>query len=192
MWRYVVPIALFGVLGVFLYRGLDRNPSFVPSPLVGKNAPQFSVPLLQDPTQQLTNADFGKDVAILNVWASWCVPCRQEHAYLIQLSKTSNVPIFGIDWNDTRADALAWLKEEGDPYTKTGFDQHGDATINWGVYGAPETFLVDSRTGIILYKHIAPMTPEVWRTEFLPRIEKARIEHPAKGAGAQKQQESRS
>lgn len=178
MWRYAIPVVLFLAVGAFFYRGLDRDPSFVPSPLVGKQAPQFSIPVLQDPSQSLTNRDFGGQVALLNVWASWCVPCRQEHPYLLQLSRTSGVPIFGLDFNDERPSALAFLQQAGNPYVKTGFDNVGKTAIDWGVYGAPETFLVDGN-GKILFKQISPMTPEVWRTEFLPRIRQARAEAAA-------------
>lgn len=183
MWRYAIPVVLLGVLGVFFYRGLYLNPGYIPSPLIGKPAPEFSVPTLHDPSERFTNADFGDDVALLNVWGTWCYACREEHPYLLELARTSGVPIFGLDWNDEdRATSLAWLEQLGNPYVKTGFDPQGSAGIDWGVYGAPETFLVDGE-GHILYKHIAPMTPEVWREEFLPRIQAAR---EAKKTGAAK------
>jgi cytochrome c biogenesis protein CcmG/thiol:disulfide interchange protein DsbE len=178
MWRYAIPVALLAALGFFFARGLYLNPGYVPSPLIGKPAPEFSIATLHDPEAQLSNADFG-DVALFNVWGTWCPGCRQEHPFLLELSRTTDVPIYGLEWNDVdRATGMAWLSQLGNPYEKTGFDSTGDVAIDWGVYGAPETFLVAH--GRILYKHIAPLTPDVWRNEFLPRIEQARAARGAK------------
>ena len=171
MWRYAIPLALFAVLAVFLYRGLWLNPGNIPSPLVGQEAPQFTLPNLENPEQQVGSDDFAGEVALLNVWATWCIGCRQEHAYLLELSRTSGVPIYGLNWKDDRDSALDWLTTLGDPYAATAFDPLGDVAIDWGVYGAPETFLI-GRDGTVLHKHIAPLTPEIWRREFLPKIEK--------------------
>ncbi|HEU4620332.1 MAG TPA: DsbE family thiol:disulfide interchange protein [Gammaproteobacteria bacterium] len=179
MWRYAIPVVLFGVLGFFFYRGLYLDPARIPSPLIGKPAPEFSVPTLHDPNELLTNADLGGDVALLNVWGTWCYACREEHPYLLELARTSGVRIFGLDWNDSdRATSLAWLEQYGNPYVKTGYDPTGHVGIDWGVYGAPETFLV-AADGEILYKHIAPMTPEVWQNEFVPKINEARKKRSA-------------
>lgn len=169
MWRYAIPIIVVAVLGVFLYRGLYLNPGYIPSPLVGKPAPEFSLPDLENLEQQVGSDDFAGKVALLNVWATWCIGCRQEHAFLLELARTSGVPIYGLNWKDDRDAALKWLATLGDPYVATAYDPLGDVAIDWGVYGAPETFLI-GRDGTVLHKHIAPLTPEIWQRDFLPRI----------------------
>jgi cytochrome c biogenesis protein CcmG/thiol:disulfide interchange protein DsbE len=173
MTRYLVPaipLAILLALGGFFYVGLYRSPGYIPSPFLGKPAPQFSLPDLKDPKLTVSTADLTKSpFTLFNVWGTWCVECRQEHPFLVELSKRTKIPIYGLDWKDDRKSALAWLADLGDPYTKIGFDQRGDAAINWGVYGAPETFLID-KSGTVLLKHIAPMTPEVWEQKFLPII----------------------
>jgi cytochrome c biogenesis protein CcmG, thiol:disulfide interchange protein DsbE len=169
MWRYAIPVVIFAVLGVFLYRGLYLNPGYIPSPLVGQQAPEYSLPSLKDPERLVGSEDFAGQLALVNVWATWCVGCRQEHAYLLELARTSGIPIYGLNWKDDRDEALRWLATLGDPYVSSAFDPLGDVAIDWGVYGAPETFLV-GRDGTVLHKHIAPLTPEIWRRDFLPRI----------------------
>lgn len=169
MLRYLIPIVVFAGLAIFFYRGLDLNPGYVPSPFIGKSAPQFELPSLKDPNQSIGNDVLGGKTALVNVWATWCVGCRQEHAFLNEVAKTSGVPIYGLNWKDNRASALNWLATLGDPYVASGFDEIGEAAIDWGVYGAPETFLI-GRDGTVLYKHIAPLTPSVWQSEFVPRI----------------------
>ncbi|MDH3418222.1 MAG: DsbE family thiol:disulfide interchange protein [Gammaproteobacteria bacterium] len=170
MWRYLIPIALFAVLAVFFARGLNLNPGYVPSPLLGKPAPSFELPKLKDPASTIASDVLVGETALFNVWATWCVGCRQEHAFLNEVAATSGLPIYGLNWKDDRAAALNWLATLGDPYTASGFDEIGEVAIDWGVYGAPETFLI-SRNGTVLYKHIAPLTAEVWEQEFIPRIE---------------------
>jgi len=169
MWRYAIPVVVVVVLGVFLYRGLYLNPGYIPSPLVGQPAPEFSLPGLENPAQQVGSHDFAGKVALLNVWATWCIGCRQEHAFLLELSRTGGIPIYGLNWKDDRGAALKWLETLGDPYVATAFDPLGDVAIDWGVYGAPETFLI-GRDGTVLHKHIAPLTPEIWQRDFLPKI----------------------
>lgn len=169
MWRYAIPVLLFAVLAVFLYRGLYLNPGHIPSPLVGKPAPEFSLPSLAEPSRQVGSKDFEGQVALLNVWATWCPPCRQEHPFLVQLSESGDVPIYGLNWNDDHAAALRWLETLGDPYVATAYDSDGDAAVDWGVYGAPETFLI-GRDGTVLHKHTSALTPQVWRRDFLPKI----------------------
>ena len=169
MWRYAIPVIVVAVLGVFLYRGLYLNPGYIPSPLVGKPAPEFTLPDLESPGRQVGSADFAGKVALLNVWATWCIGCRQEHAFLLELARTSGVPIYGLNWKDDRNAALKWLATLGDPYVATAYDPLGDVAIDWGVYGAPETFLI-GRDGTVLHKHIAPLTPEIWERDFLPKI----------------------
>jgi len=177
MTRFALPIVILAALVAVLVVGLNRDPTFVPSPLIGKPAPEFSVPRLDDPGKTLGKADLLGDVSLVNVWATWCGGCRQEHPYLVTLARTSGVRIFGLDWKDDATLARQWLDQLGNPYTATGVDQDGRVAIDLGVYGAPETFLLDA-AGNVLYKHIAPMTPDTWEKEFVPRIRKAREQRP--------------
>ena len=172
MTRYLIPIVAFALLVVVFRVGLDRDPTFVPSPLIGKPAPTFELPRLNDPTQQVTNADLHGQVSLVNVWATWCVGCRQEHETLNQIAALGVVPIFGLNWKDDAQLAKEWLDKLGNPYAATGFDAEGRVAIDWGVYGAPETFLIDAE-GVVLYRHIAPLTMETWEREFVPRIRAA-------------------
>lgn len=172
MTRFLLPLLALAVLVGFLAVGLNRDPTYVPSPLVGRSAPTFSLPRLDDSSRSLATTDMLGEVSLLNVWATWCVGCRQEHSYLLELARTSGVRIFGLNWKDDPALAREWLVQLGDPYTAVAVDLDGRAAIDWGVYGAPETFLLD-REGRILYKHIAPLTEAVWNAEFLPRIRAA-------------------
>ena len=173
MTRFLIPIVLFGVLVAVFSVGLQRDPSFVPSPLIGKAAPSFSLQALQAPDQVVSDADLRGRVSLLNVWATWCVGCRQEHETLNKIADLNDVPIFGLNWKDDAQQALTWLAELGNPYVATAFDADGKVAIDWGVYGAPETFLIDAN-GIIIYRHISPLTMEIWQTEFVPRIKEAR------------------
>ncbi len=173
MWRYLVPVALFATLVWFFARGLSLDPGYVPSPFVGKPAPAFSLPTLKDPSARLERSDIVGQLALVNVWATWCVGCRQEHGFLVELSRTAGIPIYGLNWKDDRSAALSWLSQLGDPYVASGFDASGDAAIDWGVYGAPETFLL-APDGTVLYKHLSPLTPQVWSAEFAPRIAQVR------------------
>jgi cytochrome c biogenesis protein CcmG, thiol:disulfide interchange protein DsbE len=169
MNRFLVPIVGFAVLVVFLLIGLNRDPTFVPSPLIGKQIPSFSLPRLGDPERTVTDADLRGQFSVLNVWATWCSGCRQEHPVLNQIAKQGQVPIYGLNWKDDAALAGEWLQRLGDPYEATAFDEEGRVAIDWGVYGAPETFLI-APDGTILYRHIAPITLDVWKSEFLSRI----------------------
>jgi cytochrome c biogenesis protein CcmG/thiol:disulfide interchange protein DsbE len=173
MTRFLIPVIGFGLLLVVFWVGLKQDPSIVPSPLIGKPAPSFEMPRLGDPDQLVTDADLRGQVSLLNVWATWCAGCRQEHDVLLTISATGDVPIYGLNWKDDETSALRWLKELGNPYVASGADEDGGVAIDWGVYGAPETFLV-AADGTVLYKHIAPLTMEIWRTEFVPRIAAAR------------------
>ena len=170
MWRYTIPLAIFAIIAVFFFRGLSLNPSYVPSPLVGKPAPAFSLPGLKDPARMITAADLKGQVSLLNVWGTWCVECRYEHPFLVELARSSAVPIYGLNVKDDRENALRWLATLGDPYVESAFDADGGVAVDWGVYGAPETFLI-GRDGTVLHKHISVLTPEIWRRDFLPRIE---------------------
>ena len=167
--RYLVPLAIFVVLVAFLYRGLSLDPKRVPSPLVGKPMPEFSLPRLQDPTATLSDTDLRGKVSILNIWATWCVSCRAEHEVLLLLAKSDKVDIYGLNYKDERAKAKQWLTQLGDPYIANAFDEDGRTGIDWGVYGAPETFIMD-RAGIIRHKHIGPLTVDTLNNEILPLI----------------------
>ncbi len=169
MIRTLVPATLFAVLVVFFWTGLNLNPSEIPSPLIGKPAPSFDLPQLRNPGARLTERDLAGEISLLNVWATWCAGCRLEHDFLVQLSRTGEVSIYGLNYKDNRADAIAWLDGLGDPYRASAFDEEGRVSIDWGVYGAPETFLVDAG-GVVRYKHIGPLDEEIWRTKLLPRI----------------------
>ena len=167
--RYLVPLAIFFVLVAFLYRGLSLDPKRVPSPLVGKPMPEFSLPRLKDPAATLSNSDLMGKVSILNIWATWCVSCRAEHEVLLLLAKTGKVDIYGLNYKDERDKAQQWLVQLGDPYVANAFDADGRVGIDWGVYGAPETFIMD-RLGIIRHKHIGPLTVDSLNNEILPLI----------------------
>jgi cytochrome c biogenesis protein CcmG, thiol:disulfide interchange protein DsbE len=169
MWRYFIPVGVFAVLAAFFYRGLHLNPSAIESPLIGKPVPEFSLPSLTDPDATVGSNDLQGQVSLLNVWGTWCVECRREHGFLVELAR-SGIPIYGLNLKDDRASALDWLDRLGDPYVDSAFDEDGKVAIDWGVYGAPETFLID-RDGTILHKHISVLTPAIWQQRFLPIIE---------------------
>jgi len=169
--RYLVPLALFAVLVGFLFRGLSLDPKIVPSPLVGKPMPSFILTRLKSPEITIGDQDIKGKVSVLNIWATWCVSCRAEHEVLLELARTGVAPIYGLNYKDTRAKAVRWLEQLGDPYTANAFDADGRVGIDWGVYGAPETFVLDAK-GIIRHKHIGPLTSEILRTDILPLIAK--------------------
>lgn len=173
MFRYLLPVFAFVALVALLWVGLGRNPGYVPSPLIGKPAPDFELPRLDDPSSILSRDDLLGEVSLLNVWATWCVGCREEHAFLVELARSGEIRIFGLNWKDDPVLARQWLERLGNPYVSTGMDQDGRVAIDWGVYGAPETFLLDA-SGMVLYKHIAPLTRAIWEAEFEPRIDRAR------------------
>lgn len=168
--RYLLPAILFAALLAVFWKGLFLNPGEVPSPLIGKPAPAFQLEELTRPDETFATADMYGRPALLNVWATWCAGCRQEHAFLMQLAKSGEVPIYGLNYRDEREPALSWLKELGDPYEKTAYDPKGVGSLDWGVYGAPETFLMDP-SGTVVYKHLGPLDGNVWARDFRPRIE---------------------
>ncbi len=174
--RYLIPLLVFLLLvGLFMV-GLGLDPREVPSPLIDKPAPAFSLPDLHDESRTVGTEDLKKHkVSLFNVWASWCAACLQEHPLLVELAREGVVPIYGLNYKDKRPDALNWLKRLGDPYTASAFDEKGRVGIDWGVYGVPETFVVDSK-GVIRYKQIGPITEEAWRETILPLIERIRAE----------------
>jgi cytochrome c biogenesis protein CcmG/thiol:disulfide interchange protein DsbE len=169
MWRFLIPVGLFAALVAFFYFGIDRDKQTLPSPLIGKPAPQWQLSSVTDPSVTVSSDSFAGKPYVLNVWATWCVACRQEHEALLAISRRGEVPIVGLDWKDDREQAQRWLQQLGNPYTVTGFDDEGRAAIDWGVYGAPETFLIDAQ-GKVVFKHISPMTIAIWEREFLPRL----------------------
>jgi cytochrome c biogenesis protein CcmG, thiol:disulfide interchange protein DsbE len=175
MWKFLLPFAAFLALVVLFAFGLNpqRDIHALPSPLIGKAAPAIALTDVMDPARPVTNASLKGQVYVLNVWGTWCYECRAEHETLLAIAQTHVVPIIGLDYMDDRGKAKQWLEQLGNPYQAVAFDTDGRTAINWGVYGAPETFLVDGQ-GRVIYKFISPMTEEVWRREFLPRIAAAR------------------
>ncbi|HEX7720350.1 MAG TPA: DsbE family thiol:disulfide interchange protein [Woeseiaceae bacterium] len=171
--RYVAPVLAFIILLPMLIFGLQRDPSELPSPFINKPAPEFELPGLRDPARTVSNRDYAGQVALVNVWATWCVGCRQEHDFLLSLAASGDVPIYGLNWRDRREDAIRWLDQLGDPYVVSGFDEDGTVGIDWGVYGAPETFLIGP-DGTVLHKHLSPLTDAIWQRDFVPKIAAAR------------------
>lgn len=170
MGRYLIPLILFAVLVVFLAIGLGRDPHEVPSPLINKAAPAFKLPQLKDPSKSFSAEEMRGRVWLLNVWASWCISCRDEHPLLIEYARGGAVPIYGLNYKDRPEDALAWLQELGDPYVLSVSDLDGKVGIDYGVYGAPETYLIDQQ-GVIRFKQIGPVTPDVWEKSILPLVQ---------------------
>ncbi len=169
MTRYVIPLGIFVVLVAFLAIGLGRDPRKVPSPLVDKPAPDFRLTQLHDPSRTFSAAEMRGKVWLLNVWASWCVSCREEHPLFLQLARSGEVPIYGLNYKDRREDALRWLQQFRDPYILSVADTEGRVGIDYGVYAVPETFLID-RDGFIRFKHIGPVTPAVMTDTILPLV----------------------
>jgi cytochrome c biogenesis protein CcmG/thiol:disulfide interchange protein DsbE len=167
--KFLIPLALFGVLVVFLAVGLRLDPHEVPSPLVNKPAPAFKVTQLEQPELQFAAEDLKGKVWLFNVWASWCVACRQEHPVLMQFARQQMIPIIGLDYKDQRKDALGVLKRSGNPYDIVAFDGDGRVGIDYGVYGVPESYLID-KAGVIRYKHIGPITAEALEKTIIPLI----------------------
>ena len=164
----LLPLVLFIALVGFLLIGLHRDPHEVPSPLINKPAPDFKLSQLKEPGKTFSPQEMRGKVWILNFWGTWCVACREEHPLLLEYAKTGAIPIYGVDYKDDRAAAMQMLEEEGNPYAMTVFDADGRVSIDYGVYGAPESYLID-RDGLIRFKQIGPITEEVWQKEFLPR-----------------------
>jgi cytochrome c biogenesis protein CcmG/thiol:disulfide interchange protein DsbE len=171
MKRYLLPLAVFLVMAGFLAVGLNRDPREVPSPLIDKPAPAFNLPRLDAPEQMISTQDLRGQVWLLNVWASWCVACRQEHPLLVDLARAGTVKVYGLNYKDKREDAIGMLRKTGDPYVKSVSDTEGLVGIDYGVYGVPETFVIDKQ-GVIRHKQIGPITPEALRDTLLPLIQK--------------------
>jgi cytochrome c biogenesis protein CcmG, thiol:disulfide interchange protein DsbE len=167
--KYLLPALAFFVLAAFFYRGLFLDPRTVPSPLIGKPAPAFELEDLRLPEQTFAMSDMLGQPAVLNVWATWCAGCRQEHPFLMQLARSGEVALYGMNYRDERSKALDWLRRLGDPYLRVAYDPEGNGSLDWGVYGSPETFLLDP-SGTVVYKHLGPLGPSVWEQKFRPRI----------------------
>lgn len=168
-WRFAIPLALFVLLVFFLWRGLSLNPREVPSPLIGKPAPGFALARLDDAATTIRRDDLLGKVWVLNVWASWCAACRDEHPALLQFAKSAQVPLIGLNYKDRRPEGLAWLARLGNPYAASLFDADGRVGIDFGVYGVPETFVIDKR-GVVRFKHIGVLTPELIETRVRPLL----------------------
>lgn len=169
MRRTLIPALVFGVLAVFLGIGLTLNPREVPSPLIGKPAPAFSLATLEDGARQVTLRDLAGRPWVLNVFASWCGPCREEHPLIADLARRTSVPVYGLNYKDQQADAERWLRQFGNPYKAVLVDRDGRAGIDYGVYGVPETFVID-RNGVVRFKKVGPLTPEVISSKILPLL----------------------
>ena len=170
MNRYLLPLGIFVALVLLLGVGLSLNPREVPSPLIGKPAPQFQLPQLHDPAKYFAPKELLGKVWVLNVWASWCAACRDEHPVLADFAKSGLVPLFGLNYKDQRDDAIAWLKRFGDPYQVSLVDTDGRVGIDYGVYGVPETYVID-KLGVIRYKRIGPVTPAILKEKIVPLIQ---------------------
>lgn len=174
MKKTLIPLIIFVVLLAFLAIGLTRDPREIPSPLIGKSAPVFTAPVLNGGGQQFAAKDMLGKVWLLNTWASWCVACRQEHPILVEFAKTKALPIIGLDYKDQDAEGLKWLSRYGNPYDVSITDKDGRIGIDFGVYGVPESFLID-KAGVIRYKQIGPFTEDALREKILPLLKELQI-----------------
>ena len=169
--RFTIPLGIFALLVVVLAIGIAHSPDkgIIISPLLGKPAPEFSLPSLIDASETVKSSDLRGRWYVFNVWGTWCFECRAEHAVLMEMSKQNVVPIIGLDWKDKDNEALGVLQQMGNPYAAVAVDRDGREAVDWGVYGAPETFLVNDR-GVVVYKYVGALTREAWEKEFLPRL----------------------
>jgi len=173
MNKFLLPLTIFGIMVGFLAVGLTLNPREIPSPLVGKAAPVFSLPQLHEQDKVFSPDDMKGQVWLLNFWASWCSGCRTEHPVLMDLAKSGAVPIYGVDYKDQRGEALAWLDQWGNPYPIVAVDAAGKVGIDYGVYGVPETYVIDKQ-GLIRYKQIGPLDDETVEKKILPLVKELR------------------
>jgi cytochrome c biogenesis protein CcmG, thiol:disulfide interchange protein DsbE len=167
--RFALPLGAFLALAILLGVGLGLNPREVPSPLIGKTAPAFELPQLHRTGEHFSEKDMRGKVWMLNVWASWCVACREEHPVLVALAKSGALPIVGLNYKDKREDGIAWLARFGDPYQLSAYDEKGKVGIDYGVYGVPETYVIDKQ-GVIRYKRIGIVTPDIVKNKILPMV----------------------
>ena len=171
--KFYIPVIIFIIMLPIFIVGLSRDKSELPSPLIGKSVPEFTLPSLLDPAELINQSSLKDKFILLNVWATWCVGCREEHDFLVELSKLNILPIIGLNWRDDRDNALTWLNELGNPYALTIEDKAGRTAINLGVYGAPESFLINPE-GIIVYKRLGPLTTKIWENRFIPLMGQTR------------------
>jgi cytochrome c biogenesis protein CcmG, thiol:disulfide interchange protein DsbE len=171
MNRFLLPLGAFALLAIVLAIGIKHSPEkgVIPSALIGKPAPQFTLPVLTDSNRTFSTSELKGRWYVFNVWGTWCGECRAEHNTLLEIRKMAQVPLIGLDWKDEDPQALQWLTELGNPYEVVAADREGRTAIDWGVYGAPETFLVDPQ-GIVVYKYVGPLTLDAWQTQFVPRL----------------------
>jgi cytochrome c biogenesis protein CcmG/thiol:disulfide interchange protein DsbE len=169
--RFALPMAVFVALVVVLAIGIRHSPQkgIILSPLIGKSAPPFTLPSLDDPAHTVASQDLKGRWYLLNVWGTWCVECRAEHQMLLEARDTHALPLIGLDWKDDDARAREWLAQLGNPYEAVALDHSGNTAVDYGVYGAPETFLINDQ-GVVVYKYVGPLTREVWVKEILPRL----------------------
>ncbi|HWZ62956.1 MAG TPA: DsbE family thiol:disulfide interchange protein [Steroidobacteraceae bacterium] len=174
MNRFLLPLGAFVLLVIVLAIGIRHAPEkdIIASPLIGKPAPQFSLPALAETARTVQSAELKGRWYLFNVWGTWCFECRAEHQTLLEVHKAGVVPIIGLDWKDDDAEARTWLTQLGNPYEVVAIDHIGRTAIDWGVYAAPETFLVNA-DGIVVYKVTGPLTHEVWVHDILPRLPRA-------------------
>jgi cytochrome c biogenesis protein CcmG/thiol:disulfide interchange protein DsbE len=175
MKRYLIPLAVFIVLVILLAAGLKNDPKYIPSPFIGKPAPAFDLPLLHQTDQRLKHSDLKGQVWLLNVWASWCVSCRAEHEVVKRFVAMNIAPIYGLNYKDKPEDAKGWLNALGNPYTSSMMDIKGDVGIDWGVYGVPETFVIDKQ-GIVRYKQVGPLSNAVIDEKIVPLVRELNAE----------------
>ena len=167
---FILPLLLFGAIAAYFAVGLTKDPRLLPSALIDKPAPEFDLPPVHDGQEGFAKANLGGEVKLVNVFASWCVPCKVEHPVLMRFAETNDTPLYGINYKDKKTNAVAWLKQLGDPYKRIGQDLSGRVGIEWGVYGVPETYVVD-REGRIRYRHVGPILPDAMKEKILPLIE---------------------
>lgn len=173
--KFLLPLALFLTIAIFLWRGLSLQPSVVPSPLIDKPIPEFNLPTLFDAEEETTHDDLIGRVSLVNVWATWCAACIDEHELLLNLANSEDIMIYGLNYKDDANAAKKWLEEHGNPYQQVAFDEKGKIAIDWGVYGTPETFIIDKK-GVIRHKHIGPITAEIWEKQLNPIVQQLRNE----------------
>lgn len=171
MNRFILPLVVFALLVVVLGIGIKQSPEkdLIPSPLIGKAAPDFSLPSLTDPGQRVSSTQLRGHWYLFNVWGTWCYACREEHPMLLKIRQAGVIPVIGLDWKDDNGDALSFLRQQGDPYATIAVDHDGSEAIEWGVYGAPESFLINPQ-GVVVYKFIGPITEQDWDQQILPRL----------------------
>lgn len=173
--RHILPLSIFILITGILWRGLSLHPNQVSSPLIGKQVPSFSLPALLTEPETVTDKELHGQIILLNVWATWCYACAVEHDFLLELSKQKKITLYGLNYKDDPNVAKKWLKMHGNPYDRIAEDTSGNSAINWGVYGTPETFIID-QNGIIRYKQIGPITPEIWERDINPVVNRLRNE----------------